>query len=195
MTKRILILNGHPAAQSLSRHFAETYAEAARNAGAEVKLLHLSDLHFDADFGFAGYRQTKQLEPDLEHVLELFTWCEHLVLTSPMWWGGIPAKLKGLFDRVLLPGRTFDTRVIRNGFPTPMLSGRSARVLLTSDTPDWFFRTVYRGALWVQLKHQILGFVGFKPAQLSHFSTTKEADARQIAGWTDKVSKLGETHQ
>ena len=146
--KRIFILNGHPAETSLNRTLAETYAEAALQAGHEVRLTHLHDLNFDPDFGFGGYDKQKPLEPELEQVLQDIEWSEHFVVTTPMWWGGLPAKLKGLFDRAFLPGRTFNTRKTDwMGMPTPMLSGRTGRVIITSDTPGWFLRWVYHNAM------------------------------------------------
>ena len=193
MTKRILILNGHPAETSLSKTFASEYADAAVKAGHEVKIVNIRDMDFDSDFGFGGYRETKPLEADLETLLSDFEWSEHLVLLSPMWWGGVPAKLKGLFDRALLPGRTFDTHNKKGAFPAPMLEGRTARVILTSDTLDWFFKWIYRGALWVQLKHQILGFIGFKPAKLTHFVNASHPSAARVEAWTASVRKLGRT--
>jgi putative NADPH-quinone reductase len=108
--KRIYVLDGHPAAESLSRSLAQAYADAAREAGHEVRLTHLHALSFDADFGHAGYTRTKALEPALEQVLQDLHWAEHVVLAAPMWWGGLPARLKGLIDRAFLPGRTFDSR-------------------------------------------------------------------------------------
>ena len=189
--KHIFILNGHPAENSLSKHFAETYAKAAQENGHEVRITNIRDIDFDSDFGFGGYRETKPLEPDLENVLADLEWSQHLVLTTPMWWGGVPAKLKGLFDRVLLPGRTFDTRNKKGGFPAPMLSGRTARVILTSDTFDWYFKWVYGRALWTQLKHQILGFVGFKPAKLTHFAAASHPKAGHVEKWTAQVASLG----
>ena len=191
MSKRIVILNGHPAAKSLSRSLAESYAKGARRAGYEVRLIHVRDLDFDSDFGFGGYSETKPLEPDLEAVFSDLEWSEHLVLLTPMWWGGVPAKLKGLFDRLLLPGRAFDTRNIKGGFPSPMLSGRSARVILTSDTYDWYFKWIYGRALWTQLKHQILGFVGFTPARLTHFAAASHPKYGQVDDWHAKIEKLG----
>ncbi len=50
-TKRIFILDGHPAGASLSRALAEKYADEARNAGHAVRLTHLHELAFDSDFG------------------------------------------------------------------------------------------------------------------------------------------------
>lgn len=191
MPKRILILNGHPAARSLSRSLAESYAKGADKAGHDVRLIHIRDIDFDSDFGFGGYSETKPLEPDLEAVFSDLEWSEHLVLLTPMWWGGLPAKLKGLLDRLLLPGRAFDTRNIKGGFPTPMLSGRSARVILTSATYDWYFKWIYRRALWTQLKHQVLGFVGIKPARLTHFAAASHPKDGQVDRWLARVEKLG----
>jgi NAD(P)H dehydrogenase (quinone) len=192
-TKRIFILNGHPAQTSLSKKLAETYAAAAVAAGHEVRVTHLHDMNFDSDFGRTGYSETKPLEPALEKVLEDLKWSEHLVLTSPMWWGGLPAKLKGMIDRAFLPGRVFDTRVMKGGMPSPMLKGRSARVILTSDTPGWFMRFVYKNALFFQLRKQILGFVGFKPARITHFSGASHAKQGVVDRWIERVRTIGAT--
>ena len=190
--KKIFILNGHPAETSLSRSLAETYAEAARTAGHEVRIAHLSHLDFDDDFGQGSYTDFKPLEPALEQVLENLEWSDHLVLTSPMWWGGLPARLKGLIDRTFIPGRTFDTRNLNfAGMPSPMLTGRTARVILTSDTPSWFMRLAYRRALIWQLKGQILGFVGFKPARFTWFSGASQPKPGHVEKWFEQVRLIG----
>lgn len=190
--KRVFILNGHPAESSLNRTLAESYAEAARDAGHEVRLTHLHDLKFDPDFGFGGYENVKPLEAELEQVLADIEWSEHVVVTTPMWRGGLPAKLKGLFDRALLPGRTFNTRKTDwMGMPTPMLSGRSGRVIVTSDTPGWFMRWVYHNAMLRQLRDQILGFIGIKPAKITYFSGASHPTPRVVKRWISEVQKCG----
>lgn len=186
---RILILDGHPAETSLSRQLACAYRDAAQASGCEVRLVHLHSLDFDPDYGFGGYKNQKPLEPPLETFLQDLEWCEHFVLASPMWWGGLPAKLKGLIDRAFLPGRTFDPR--GSGLPKPLLAGRSAQVILTSDSPWWYFRFLLNRPLFWQLKRQILGFVGFKPVRMLHFSQASHPEPRQIEGWLKQVSRLG----
>lgn len=191
-SKRIYILNGHPAENSLNRTLAEAYAKAARLAGHKVKLTHLHDLKFDSDFEFGGYDNLKPLEPGLEEVLNNIEWSQHVVLTTPMWWGGLPAKLKGLFDRALIPGRTFNTRETDwMGMPTPMLSGRTGRVFMTSDTPAWFMRWIYRNALLRQLRDQILGFVGIKPARITQFTGASHPKPGKVEKWISAVEKYG----
>lgn len=195
MTRRIFVLNGHPAKTSLNRSLAEAYALAADKAGHEVRIAHISGLEFEADRMRAGYGpdEVEVLEPDLVETLENMEWAQHVVLTTPMWWGGMPAKLKGLFDRALLPGRTFDTRrTTFMGFPKPMLSGRSARVIVTSDTPGWFMQLRYGNALFRQIRRQVLGFVGIAPTRITHFRMTNQAKPQQIQSWTRSVETLGQ---
>ncbi|WP_050929150.1 NAD(P)H-dependent oxidoreductase [Aestuariivita boseongensis] len=190
--KKIFMLNGHPAEHSLSRGLAETYADAARNAGHDVRIAHLSHLEFDEDFGQSSFVDFKPLEPALEEVLGNIEWCDHLVLTTPMWWGGLPARLKGLIDRTFIPGRTFDTRNLKvTGMPSPVLTGRTARVILTSDTPGWFMRLMYRRALIWQLKGQILGFVGIKPARFTWFAGASHPKPGLVAKWMTQVRAIG----
>ena len=190
--KRIFVLNGHPAASSLSRLFAENYLDAARKAGHDLRITHLHDLEFDPDFENGGYANSKPLEPDLEMVFDNLKWSEHVVLLTPMWWGGLPAKLKGLIDRTFLPGTAFDTRnTSKLGLPSPLLLGRTARVIMTSDTPNWFFRHVYKYAMIRQLRAQILGFVGFKPTRFTHFTGASHPETATVELWSKKVAELG----
>lgn len=190
--KRIFVLNGHPAETSLTGALASAYAEAARSAGHEVRITQLHDLDFDADFGFGGYARVKPLEPALEAVLSDIEWSEHVVLAAPMWWGGVPAKLKGLFDRALLPGRAFDTRkTTAFGLPQPMLSGRTGRIILTADTPGWFLRFVYRSAVVRQLRDQVLGFVGIRPARVSYFAGASHPKPGLVDSWQRRIRVAG----
>tara|TARA_R110002049_G_scaffold117332_4_gene270760 strand:- start:16609 stop:17196 length:588 start_codon:yes stop_codon:yes gene_type:complete len=191
MPKRIYILNGHPADTSLNHALAERYAMAARAAGYEVRLTHIAQMDFDVDYGRAGYSNPKPLEPVLETMLADIEWAQHFVLTTPMWWGSMPAKLKGAIDRAFLPGRTFDSRVPKGTMPKPMLTGRSARVIITSDSPKWFLALMYRNAMIHQIRGQILRFVGIKPARLTYFATASKPEAGQVDGWLANVEALG----
>ncbi|MEP5153168.1 NAD(P)H-dependent oxidoreductase [Planktotalea sp.] len=190
--KRILVLNGHPAARSLSKEILKSYASAAEKSGHEVRMMHLHDLEFDMDFGVAQYVEKKPLESDLLTFQAQVEWAEHIVLSTPMWWGGVPAKLKGLFDRALLPGWAFDPRTLKMGMPMPLLTGRTARIFVTSDTPDFFFGLLYRKALFRQLKGQIFKFVGITPAKITHFASAGKAGPDKVETWLTKASALGQ---
>ncbi|WP_368187735.1 NAD(P)H-dependent oxidoreductase [Aestuariibius sp. HNIBRBA575] len=187
--KRILVLNGHPAETSLSKSLAEKYTQSAQEAGHDVRVLHLRD--FDLDYGFGGYSNHKPLEPCLLAFQADVDWAQHVVLLTPMWWGGMPAKLKGLFDRTLLPGWAFDTRTTKMGMPLPLLGGRTARAIVTSDTPTFLFGLMYHRSLLRQIKGQILHFIGMKPAKITHFAPASKAKPELAARWLNKVGELG----
>lgn len=190
--KRILLLDGHPADRSLSQLFVKTYADAALQSGHEVRVHKLSDMQFDTDFGDGGYKRSKPLEPQLQSFTDDLSWSDHVVLSSPMWWGGLPAKLKGLFDRTLLPGFAFDTRTTTAlGLPTPMLTGKTGHVLITADTPGWAMRLFYRRAMIWQMRGQIFSFVGIKLVKVSWFPGATDADESRISRWAKSVHRLG----
>ena len=191
-TRKIIVLNGHPGATSLSKSLCQAYIGAAKAQGHVVRYHDLSEMSFDQDYGQSGYQNSKPLEPVLDAFLSDLEWAEHVVLATPLWWGAIPAKLKGLFDRALLPGRAFDTRKVNfMGLPDPMLKGKTARVLLTSDTPSIFLRLFYGNAVKKFISRQIMGFVGIKPTKFTTFAPATDAVETTVNTWLSKVEILG----
>ncbi|THV25122.1 NAD(P)H-dependent oxidoreductase [Peteryoungia ipomoeae] len=185
---RLLILNGNPGTQTLCAAMAERIAERARAGGHSVRLVHLSALTFDANLK-EGYRQRMDWEPDLQAVAESLTWCDRLVIVHPLWWGSAPARLKGLFDRVLMPGFGFEY-IEGKALPKPLLSGRKARVVITSDTPTVFLKWVY-GNGWVKvLRRQILAFCGFKDLKVMYCAPVRGATPERLKGYVDRAPAI-----
>lgn len=191
MSRRILVADLHPARLSFSASLAQAYRTGAESAGHQVRTTKLSEMSFNPDFGQSSFRAAPPLEPDLQTFRDSLTWAEHVVLILPMWWGGLPAKTKGLFDRTLLPGYAFDPRQKRMGLPKQLLAGRSARLILTSDTPGWLFPLLYRSALKHQIQRQILGYVGIKPTGFNHFSPVEHSTDVLRARWLARTEALG----
>lgn len=185
---RLLVLNGNPGKATLCRQMAEHIAEAARTQGAEVRLVHLCDLSFDANLA-EGYHQRVDWEPDLETLAETLIWSDRLVLVQPLWWGSAPGRLKGLFDRLLMPGFAF-AYVDGRALPKPLLKGRKARVVITSDTP-WFVLRWFYGNGWVKvLKRQILAFVGYGDLKTMYFGPIRGAPAERLGAMVGQSVRI-----
>lgn len=191
MPRRILICDLHPGKLSFSAALAQAYRDGADRAGHQTRLVTLSDLTFNPDLGQSGFRNAPALEPDLDAFRTDLSWAEHIVLVTPLWWGGLPAKAKGLFDRTLLPGFAFDPRQRRHGLPKPLLPGRTGRLILTSDTPGWAFWLMYARALQHQVQRQILSYVGIKPRGFTHFSSVEHSSDQIRARWLARTRALG----
>ncbi len=107
--QKVLIINGHPNPDSFNYGIAAAYKKGALTSGAEVKEIVVADLTFNLNLKY-GYQKRTDLEPDLLDALEKLKWCDHMVWIHPVWWGGLPAILKGFIDRVFLPGFVFQYR-------------------------------------------------------------------------------------
>ncbi|MBD8553332.1 NAD(P)H-dependent oxidoreductase [Rhizobium sp. CFBP 8762] len=184
---KILILNGNPKAESLCKAIAQAYASTALEAGHEVQSIHIADLQMD--FDPPNYRATTLTEGWVKEVQAALVWSEHVVIVTPLWWGGVPAQLKHLFDRVLLPGFAFRYRKDSVWWDR-LLKGRSARVIVTADTPPLYFRWVLGWPLVRQLKRQILGFCGFDPVQFTVFGPVRNSSQETRKGWLAQTNKL-----
>lgn len=190
MSKKILVLDGHPAEGTFCGALAEHYAQGATKAGHEVRVQQLSKMAFDPNLGVAGFSNTPPLEEDLEAFWESLVWCDHVVISHPLWWGGMPAKLKGLFDRVLLSGKAFKY-IKGKDLPAQLLKGRSARVLLTSDTPRFYLKWLYGHGVKKQTERQILKFCGIRPKGYSQFASMIKSTPEQRGVWLRSVEGLG----
>jgi putative NADPH-quinone reductase len=189
MSRSIVILLGHPDRDSLCGALAERYQHAALAAGHPVQLFALGEIDFDPILRH-GYRQIQPLEPGLERINAAIAGCEHLVLVYPTWWGGMPALLKGFFDRAFLPGVAFRYRADSVWWDR-LLAGRSARVITTLDTPPWYYRWVYRMPGHQQIRRTILEFCGIRPVSISGFGPVRSASAAQRSAWLQQAEQLG----
>ncbi len=190
MSKKILVLCGHPDHESFSGEVASSYENAAREAGHEVVRVNLGQLHFDPIL-HKGYKEIQQLEPDLLDLQNRFREAEHIVIVYPNWWCAMPALLKGLFDRFWLPGFAFNFNKETKRIDKH-LKGRSARVIVLSGTHSPF-QTWWRfGDFTNEIQYGILEFAGIRTAVTVYGPCEKvggpcrEKWLREIAGMGKK---------
>jgi len=188
MGKRILVILGHPSGNSFCAALAERYTLSAVRAGHEVRQLFLGTLDFDPVLR-EGYQQVQPLEADLRNAQADILWAEQLTLVYPIWWGGVPALLKGFFDRVFLPGFAFKYRQGK-AFPDKLLCGRTAHLLVTMDTPPWYYRWIYRMPGLHQVRKTTLEFCGIKPTRTLTFGPILGASADRHAAWLRQAEAI-----
>lgn len=189
----ILLLDGHPDSGRLSSHLLDLYQHALPDS-AVVSRVAVRDLTFDPNLKY-GYAKRTNWEPDLARLAEQFDACDHLVVAFPMWWGGEPAELKGLIDRLFLPGFMFAYHQ-NDPWWDRLMEGRSADIIATMDTPPLFLRFFYGNALIKRWKRQVLGFVGFNPVRILACGPVKQGGAeKRYDKWRRKIEKMARSIQ
>ncbi len=167
MTKT-LVLSGHPRANSFTQALAIAYVEGVQQAGSTATLFTLPKI--DLGQTPAGALPTKQnWSVDMATLWQAILDADHVVIAHPLWWGTMPSELKALIDRLLIAGEAYKYEKGK-AFPIGLLAGRTAEIIMTSDTPDWYFRLGYASAQTNLMKNQILKFVGLKPVGTTHIS-------------------------
>ncbi|MBO9124277.1 MULTISPECIES: NAD(P)H-dependent oxidoreductase [unclassified Rhizobium] len=108
---RVLVLHSHPVESSYGKALYLKTLESLKAAGHEVDACDLYAEEFDPVLSrhdrlvYHDYPENTELVK--EHV-ERLKRAEGLVIVTPIWNFGFPAILKGYFDRVWLPGVSFE---------------------------------------------------------------------------------------
>lgn len=176
----VLIVYAHPEPTSFSAALRDRAATALTKAGHQVVI---SDLYAEGFNPVAGRHDfTSVADPNRFHYqseqahaarLDAFAddlkreqarvkEADILILLYPLWWGGVPAILKGWFDRVLAYGFAY---VDGYRFDTGLFRGRRALFAVTTGgTAERFGPTGVYGevekVLW-QVKRTTLEYMGY----------------------------------
>ena len=114
-----------------------------------------------------------------------------MVWFFPMWWYGYPALMKGFIDRTFLPGVAFEA-VKGKSIPKKLLKGKTARIIITSDTPKWYDSLYMQRPAINQFKKGTLEFCGIRPVKVTYIAPIKNSSLGFREKWLKKVSVLGE---
>ena len=189
MAKKIVIINGHPNRESLNFGLAAAYRKGALESNADVREIVISQLKFNPNLE-SGYQKRTELEPDLLEAWEKLKWADHLVWIHPVWWGGLPAILKGFIDRLFLPGMAFQYKP-DSLFWEKLLKGKTARIITTLDQPGWYYRLVYGRPSVNQLKRSTLQFCGVQSVKVSYFGIVRNSKEEMRQRWICEAEVLG----
>jgi putative NADPH-quinone reductase len=156
---RVLVLYAHPVETSFQNALHRAVVEALRSAGHEVDDCDLYAEGFNPLLTRQerlDYHDTNINRRPVDDYVRRLKAAEALVLVFPVWNFGYPAILKGFFDRVFLPGVSFDLKEdggvtgllthIRKVVAVATYGGTRLRAILAGDPP----RKAVTRVLWGQ---------------------------------------------
>lgn len=189
---KALILNGSPHPQGVVVQALRTAADTLRQAGADIEWIDVYRTEFRPCTGCMQCRATNvcPLPRDAAHAVgERIRQAGLLVVGTPTYWGGMSARLKMLFER-LVPVFMGESAL---GLPQPRQKGKRALVIAACTTP-WPFNILARqsrGA--VRSVRELLGTGGMKVRTCEIPGTRKmngklpEKEARRIIARTRRI--------
>lgn len=177
---RVLVLYAHPVETSFNAALHDGILAGLNRAGHEIDDCDLYAENFDPRLTREerlGYHEVgPNIEPVRAYVQRLKA-AEALVLSFPVWNFGYPAILKGFFDRVFLPGVSFE--LTEGGSLVPKLQnirklaavctygGSRLRAILAGDPPRKIVKRVLRAT------------TGFAPVTyLAHYDMNHATEPR-----------------
>lgn len=186
----VTLLTAHPMQDSFNNALADAWQRGAERGGARVLRFDVSTLQFDPVLRL-GHSASQPDEPDLAKVRAAFEASSHVTWVFPTWWAGLPAVLKGLVDRLLLPRWSFryDPGQL---MPIGLLAGRSTRYVTTMDSPSLWYRIAHHDALAGSFGRGTLSFVGFKPIERTLLFDVRTMKAEKRAKWLQRLELEGE---
>ena len=181
-----LVLLGHADDDSFNAALARAYAKGFRSAGGTVNLVRVADLAFDPVVR-RGPDGSQPLESDLVEMRDAFDAAQHVAWFFPTYWASPPAVVRGLVDRLFVPGWAYR---YAGGLPQGLLKGRSARVVTTMDSPAWWYAFSQNRAIHGAFVSGTLRFVGFGPIRTRAVHSLRDFSAAARASLLNEMPSL-----
>ena len=137
---RVLVVYCHPMPDSFCAAVRDAAMAAIRAKGGEARLLDLYAERFDPVMSREErrtYNDGVPADPALEPHIAQLQWAEAILFVYPTWWYGLPAMLKGWFDRVWAKDVAF--ALADGGGINPLMThiGRIG-IITTCGAPRWW---------------------------------------------------------
>lgn len=190
--KHITVVDGHPDAlrARLNHALADRYAEAAQEAGADVRRVDIASIDFPLLRNATDFYDASAPKP-LTRAQEDIAWANHVVFFYPLWHGTMPAVFKGFIEQIFRPGFSMAYGG-KARFPKQLLKGKSARVVVTMGMPAAIYRFAF-GAYGVKgFERSVLGLSGISPVSETLLGGAGGACESRARKWLDLMAQFGE---
>jgi len=149
---KTLIVYTHPG----TKGHCSTILEAVKDDLSSCSVLDLYEMKFDPVLTEEELKMTPK--PKFKGIQQKIKNADKLIFIYPHWWGGMPAVLKGFFERVFTHGFAFK---FKGKMPKPLLEGKEAIVFKTTGGPTIMHKLIGNRDSKI-IRKEILGFCGIK---------------------------------
>lgn len=190
--KNILIINGHPNTESFNYALHKAYKNGVLAKDKHnIDEINVAELEFNPNLS-KGYSTGITMEADLIKAQEKIKNADHIVWIYPLWWGMMPAILKGFIDRVFVPGFAFKYHNNSSRWDK-LLKGKTTEIICTLDYPVFIFKYFFGEGGVKVMRKMVLDFCGLKTTKTTYIGPIKPSSPEQRKVWLNKVELLGKS--
>ena len=190
MSKRIVIINGHPdpSPERFCHALACAYYDGAKSAGHEVIRIDLANIEFPLLRTAQEFKEGP-VPSSIAAAQDAIKAAQHIVIIYPLWLGTMPALLKAFFEQCFRPDFAFSFEAAK--WPVKYLKGHSARIVITMGMPRFIYRWYYFADSLRSLERNILKFSGISPVRETIFGMIEAVDDKKRKSWLTDMKTLG----
>ena len=179
------IILAYPNPDGLCYAAYENVKKGLEARGDEVRVTDLYKENFDPVLVFnkEKLRRNMQSDNEMKPYRDNITWADRLVFVFPIWWGGMPAILKGFVDKVIAQGFAY---TFKGMLPVGLLKGRTAWIITTHDTPP-LFAALFRQDYGKILEKQVLTMCGIKTTRRFTMGGAKRSSPEKRQKWLNSI--------
>ncbi len=136
----VTIVFTHPWHGSFNNAILETILTRLEEDGRKYQVIDLPKDNFHPALSqqdLALYGKGETTDPLVKKYQQMLTQTDELIFIFPIWWGQMPAILKGFFDKLLLKGFSYKEA---GGKLVPLLNINKTFLISTSQFPTETFR-------------------------------------------------------
>jgi len=137
------IIFSHPWHGSFNKAILDTVVEELQNKKAACQVIDLNKDGFNpvmTEPELSLFAKGEFRDPLVGKYQNILKDTDTLIFIFPLWWSGIPAILKGFFDKVMLKG--FAYTATKSGLKGNLTHIKSAKVIVTGQVPKWYLKFV-----------------------------------------------------
>ncbi|WP_338822285.1 NAD(P)H-dependent oxidoreductase [Mycoplasmopsis felifaucium] len=186
--KKFLIISGSTKNDSLNEYIGLKIQNDLEQKGFETKLININNLTFDPVL----VQNNPNIDLIIKQAQQNIMWADEIVINYPLWWGYMPAKLKGFFDKTLLPGFSY-IKDYKNNKTIKLLENKNLSVISTSgESTESIYKSINDSDFKI-IKGALCDFTGMKLKYAYRMSlvykTTKEQKDIEINNFISKLTQ------
>ncbi len=184
----VLIIYSNHHAGNFNWQLLENLKEQLQNDGNEFVVRDLYELEFNPVLRTRDFEMISSgnIPDDIAREQSFVSWADALVFIYPVWWGGMPAIVKGYIDKVFSWGFAYKSG---GGGVYPLLQGKKALIMNTmGQSRAEYERGLFQAMNLINVE-AVFGFCGIEVAQQLYFSSIHTASTKEIAAYMEQSKK------